>query len=312
MAKKLLGIDIGTGCIKLVDGEHCVILDTPDNVFDGDTFIAYDGMSEVIRDALKENGIRTKKCAIVLPDNEIYFNKITMPFMTEKQLRVNLPYEFTNVVGNDADSYLYDYAVIRYITDASGSPKDMELLAAACTKKLIDKYTEMCKKAGLKLVKALPRRLAISAILTEKQGDIALVELGYNHTRIDMYHDGMYDTGRSIDVGVSHLLDIVSEVLFCDKHIALSYLKNNKDDVIHHSKMQDSYDYIATEIMRAINFYTYENRDNTLESLFFYGGGYHIEPFVQAIRDAVSLKVSPISSDEDVMNALVAYGACEE
>ena len=39
MAKKLLGIDIGTGCIKLVDGEHCVVLDTPDNVFDGDTFI---------------------------------------------------------------------------------------------------------------------------------------------------------------------------------------------------------------------------------------------------------------------------------
>lgn len=312
MAKKLLGIDIGTGCVKIVDGSHCVVIDTPENVFDGDNFLAFDGMSDILKNVVKENGIRTKKCALVLPDTEIYFNKTTMPFMTEKQLRVNLPYEFTNVIGNEKDSYVYDYSLIRYITDSEGNPKEMELLVGACSKKIVDKYADMCKKAGLKLVKAMPRRLAISSILTEKQGDIALVDLGYHHTRIDMYHDGMYDTGRVLDVGISHMVDIVGEVLFCDSHIALSYLKNNKDDVIHHAKMQDAYDYIATEIMRAINFYTYENRNNTLETLFYYGGGYHLEPLIKSITDSVNLNVAPISSDEDVMNALVAYGACEE
>ena len=75
--------------------------------------------------------------------------------------------------------------------------------------------------------------------------------------------------------------------------------------------MKDLYDFIAVEIMRAINYYTYENRDNTLETLYYYGGGSAVTPLIETIRSTVDLDVKPISDDENVRKALAAYGASQ-
>ncbi len=311
MSKKVLGIDIGTGTIKLVDDSECVLIDTPDHVFDEGKFVAFDGMSDVLKQAIKEYGLKAKKCAFIIPDEEIYFTKTTMPFMSEKQLMVNLPYELSSVIGKEKDAYVYDYAVVRYINDDQGNPKELELLVGAVKKERIELYTEMMKKAGLKLVRAIPRKIAISQMLLDKEGDIAIADIGYSHTKIDMYKDGVFETGRVIDFGISSLVDVASELLYCDSHIALEYLKNNKDDVLNHPKMKDAYDYIAVEIMRAINYYTYENQENTLSTLYYFGGGYHFPMLIDSIKETVDLKVTPISDDEDIMNGLLAYGASE-
>lgn len=312
MDKKVLGIDIGTGVIKIVDGSNCILLDTPDHVFEEEKFIAFDGMSEILKEAIKEQGIKTKKCAMVIPDNEIYFTRTKMPYMSEKQLLVNLPYELNSVIGKEKDAYIYDYAVVSYINDEKGSPKEIELLVGAIKKERIELYTEMMKKAGLKLIRAIPRKIAISCMLSDKKmGDVAIADIGYTHTRIDMYKDGVFETGRVIDIGISSMVDVASDVLYCDKHIALEYLKNNKDDILHNQKMKDVYDSIAIEIMRAINYYTYENQENTLDTLYYFGGAYHLTPLIDAIKEAINLKVMPISEDENILNGLLAFGASE-
>ncbi len=311
MRKKMLGIDIGTGTIKIVDDHQCICIDTPDHVFDEDRFIAFDGMSSLLKETIKEYGLKTKKCAFVIPDQEIYFTKTTMPMMNEKQLMVNLPYELSSVIGKEKDAYIYDYSLIRYINDATGTPQEMELLVGAVKKERMELYQDMMQKAGLKLVRAIPRKIAISQMLTQSKGDIAIADIGYYHTSIDMYHDGVFETGRVIEVGISSMVQVASELLFCDSHIALEYLKNNKDNIWSHQKMKDVNDYIAIEIKRAINYYTYENRDNTLDTLYYFGGGYHYELLIDAIKDAVDLEVKPMSDDEDILNGLLAYGVIE-
>lgn len=311
MSGKVLGIDIGTGSVKLTDGSNWVVIDTPERVYDSDTFIAFDGMSELLHDTVKQQGIKTKKCGLIIPDKDVFFTKTTMPYMTEKQLKVNLPYELSNIVGKDKDSFIYDYSLVRYVNDNEGNPKEMELLAGAIKRTTMERYSEMFKKAGLKLVRAMPRRIAISQVLSAKQGDMALVDIGYSHTKIDMYRNGMFVTGRVLDSGIRTLADIAAEVLFCDQHIALEYLKTNKDDILHHEKMKDAYDYISIEIMRALNYYTYEFRDNTLETLYYYGGGSYITPLIENINSTVDLEVKPVSENEHVLQALAAYGASQ-
>ncbi len=312
MRKKMLGIDIGTGTIKLVDDSQCICIETPDHVFDEDRFVAFDGMSDLLKEAVKEYGYKTKKCALVIPDQEIYFTKTTMPMMNEKQLFVNLPYELSNVIGKEKDAYIYDYSLIRYINDSQGNPREMELLVGAVKKQRMEMYQEMMQKAGLKLVRAIPRKIALSQMLENCEGDIAIADIGYKHTRIDMYHDGVFETGRVIEFGISSMVQVASELLYCDSHIALEYLKNNKDGIWNHQKMKDVYDFIAIEIKRAINYYTYENRDNTLDTLYYFGGGYHYKLLIDAIKEAVDLDVKPMSDDEDLLNGLLAYGVIED
>lgn len=320
MKKDVVGIEIGSSTTKLVMDDSYIVVNTPENSVNGEELVAFDGMSEFIHDTLKENNMKAKKVALVLPDSDVYLNRVTMPYMTTKQLQVNLPYEFKKVIGKEKDSYLYDYALASYIQDDSGKIVDMDLLAGAVSSSLIEKYKEMFKKAGLKLVQATPRELAIMNVLRKSKkvtGDIALVDLGYSYTRIDIYKDGIYETSKTLEKGVKDMVDIASEILYCDTHIALEYLKVNKDNVLSHERMINLYENIAVEIMRAINYYTYENRENTLENLYVYGGGAHIESFVSTIKTNVSLDVQSIcalgSDEEDVLvDALAAYGASEE
>lgn len=202
--------------------------------------------------------------------------------------------------------YIYDYSLI------SRNDHEMDMFIGCIRRKQIERYQEMFHNAGMKLVSALPRQMALTKMLIERKGDIALVDLGYTHTRIDMFKDGVYETGRVLEYGVDAMVRIASEELYCDEHIALEYLKTNKNDVLHCEKMKDFYDYLSTEIMRAVNYYTYENQDNTLETLYYYGGGSNVLPFIETLKNTISLRVEAVSTDADVMNALCGYGASQE
>lgn len=291
MAKDLLGIDIGTSSVKFVTKDRCIFVDTPENALKDDELIAFDGMSDLIKETIKENGIRNKKVALVLPDSASYIQRCTMPYMSVKQLEVNLPYEFKQVVGQNKNDYLYDYAFV------SHTEKEMTLLAGAVEKTLIEKYEDMFRKAGLKLVKATPRQMAISDLLREtgRTEELAILDLGTNFTRIDIYKDGFYNTSRTVEKGVKDMTKIVADILFCDEHIARTYLFDNKNDVIHNEKMMDFYDDIAIRIARAINFYLYENQDNNLNTLYVYGSGSKVEPYMETIQSDVTIQVEPMS-----------------
>ena len=307
--KNKLGIDIGDSVIKFVFNDSCLTIDTPDNAVKDGSLVTFDAMADLIKETVKENGIKQKNVCLIIPDENVFLNRLHMPKMNEKQLMVNLPYEFKELVGNNKDDYLYDYAVI-------DNSDGLELLAAAVEKSLIEKYSEMFTTAGLKLVKALPRQLAISNLLrkTDNSGDVGFLDLGYSHTRIDIYNNYYFNAGRNLENGVKDMCDIVSEIKFCDSHTALNFLKEN-DEVLNNQKIIDYYEDISVKIARAINYYTYENRDNKLETLYYYGGGSHFEKFISVLEHACPIDVKPVSylfEGEDMLDVLDACGALED
>lgn len=310
MRKDLLGIDIGSSLIKFVTYDSYMTIDTPDNAVKDGELIAFDGIADLIKTTIKENNLKAKNVALILPDSNVYINRFKMPYMTIKQLETNLPYEFKDVVGKDKDDYLYDYCFIDH------DDKEMELIGGAVNKHIIEKYTDMFKSIGLKLVKATTRVMAITDLLGEANvtKDVAILGLGHSNTRIDIYKNGFYHTSRTLDVGVKDMLKIVSETLFCDEHIALKYLLDNKDDIQNNEKLKELYEDISVKITRAINYYIYENQDNTLENLYYYGGASVLEPYVKTISENCPLPLKSVkelfNTDDDVyVEALGAYGA---
>ena len=47
--------------------------------------------------------------------------RFEMPLMTEEQLRLNLPYEFHDYIGDEMDKYVFDYAMIQTKREDDGS-----------------------------------------------------------------------------------------------------------------------------------------------------------------------------------------------
>ena len=308
MSKDLLGIDIGSKEIKLVYKDKYISYQTPDNCVEGDELIAFDGMSDLLKTIIKENNIKCKNVALVLPDSLVYIDKIKMPYMTSKQLQVNLPYEFKDIVGRNKDDYLYDYAYVSTIYDDNNSPIELELIGSCILKSTINNYIDMFKKANLKLVRALPRQMAISNILIKNNelGNIALLDLGYSYTRVDFFKDGLYDATRILENGIKDMNKVASDSFYCDDHLSLSYLKNNKDNILASKKMNDYYDDLTLTINRAINYYLYENQDNTLSDVYVYGGGVHFEQLLSRIKNDLNLNVIDFEEEKDMLCALGA------
>lgn len=68
---------------------------------------------------------------------------------------------------------------------------------------------------------------------------------------------------------------------------------------------------IAVDVMRAINYYTYENRDNNLETLYVCGGGEGIPQLLKAIQETVPLNlVSLRTLSEGIVKDSLAMAAC--
>ncbi len=328
--KDILGIEIGNKTIKIAQLRRGVLrnfvaVNLPDNVVINNELVAFDAMSDILKETVRSNHFTTKNCALVLSESDVYLRRLTLPAMTEKQLLVNLPYEFKDYLSEDKDKYLYDYSMIGLIKDPEDEEKvtEMELLGAVVSKEKIEKYEQMFKRAGLKLIKAVPRETALSSLVQVlNQGseiaDFAILDLGHKTSKVDIFKEGVYEVTRTIEQGGENVEMVVADVLDVDEHVASQYLEMNKDNIQEHERCVDIYTSIATEIMRVMNYYAFENRDSNLETLYYCGGGSYIKRYVEEIASMVSLNLEPLSvfgpeEDKDAYTrGPAAIGACIE
>lgn len=172
MGKKYLGIDIEDRFLKLVVMKDGKVLKTclevmPDNIVMGGRIAAFHALSDYLRDTVRRNKIRVKDVAFALPSETYYIRRAKLPKMTAAQLQINLPYEFHDYLQDDTDQYVFDYSVL------SVDEKSMELLIAALSKRQVEQYKEMCKRAGLRLCKLVPDVLAIQEIVLPSENPAA-------------------------------------------------------------------------------------------------------------------------------------------
>lgn len=172
MGKKYLGIDIEDRFLKLVVMKDGKVLKTclevmPDNIVMGGRIAAFHALSDYLRDTVRRNKIRVKDVAFALPSETYYIRRVKLPKMTAGQLQINLPYEFHDYLQDDTDQYVFDYSVL------SVDEKSMELLIAALSKRQVEQYKEMCKRAGLRLCKLVPDVLAIQEIVLPSENPAA-------------------------------------------------------------------------------------------------------------------------------------------
>ncbi|MBP5279543.1 MAG: pilus assembly protein PilM, partial [Erysipelotrichaceae bacterium] len=217
----ILGIEIGNKTVKVVEIKgntlkNFAAVDLPDNIVVNNELVAFEAMGDLLKEIVREHRMSTRKAALVLPDTAVYIRRMVLPAMNEKQLMVNLPYEFKDVLSEEKDKYLYDYSMIGYREDSEGKVTDMELLGAVVNKALLEKYQAMFKRAGLKLVKAGPRETALSSLVSilnegSEKKDFAILDMGYKTTKVEIFKEGVYEVTRTIESGAEDIVNVIAE-----------------------------------------------------------------------------------------------------
>lgn len=302
MAKTYIGIEIGNYRMKMAvcineKLKQFISAELPENMVREGQIVSWESMADFIKEQLKEHHLQGKITAIVLPDGLTYIRRVEMPAMTVSQLKVNLPYEFHDFIADDKEKYFYDYAVDEMITDEAGVPKVMDLLTVAVKKSVIEQYRTMLRRAGLRLGLAAPEIAAYENIIRRHAAlegeteaavpDYGILDLGYVSVKLHIFTKGKYEITRSIEPGLEAMTEIVAETFGVDHHIAEVYKQKNHENVWENEGCTALYNRIAIELMRVLNFYSFNNPDNTLDRIYYCGGGAMITPLLEEITSVI-------------------------
>ena len=308
MAKTLLGIDIGCDSAKLalVTGRRVrktAIVPMPVNLVKDGRIVSSETMGELLRGAVKENGLKNRLAAVAYPNESVFIRNVTMPRMNEEQLKTNLPYEFRDYISDELKNYIFDYAMISgeaAKSDAEAVGEDIEnsmnLLAVAAPVVLLDETREYIRKAGMSLSIAAPCVCSFINLIRASQGEgsekeYCILDLGYRAIRMYMFRGDAHIVTRILEVGLDSLDNVIAEQFNVDEHLAHTYLITNYEQCQTSEYCTSAYNNIAVELLRAINFYRFSNPDSALSDVYLCGGGSTIDALSTAIQNQLDMSV---------------------
>ncbi|MFR3285686.1 MAG: pilus assembly protein PilM [Clostridium fessum] len=293
--KNCLGIEIGHYRIKIAYAEKGELKEFISERVQGMDLTDMHVCADLIKDLLKEYAIRCRNVVFVIRQEDVYVRRFEMPLMTEEQLRLNLPYEFHDYIGDEMDKYVFDYAMIQT------KERTMDLLGAACTKTLSQQF-EKAGKDGAPEARRYWSRQCLStgadSEYAQERKDYAVLDLGTQALRIHFFREGVYDITRTMEPGCEE----IEQIRLGDKNkmqeLGIEVEEENREETDKEKMaavLEEQYRTRAVQVMRVLNFYSFNNVNNTIDSLYYCGGGARYGELIDALKETLDLPVRSVA-----------------
>ncbi len=303
LKEKCAGFDFGSRYLHVAVRERgrikrVVMEALPEGLIRDGRILSYEAMSDFLRDIRKRKKFRVREAALSLPPSLCYCRRSRVPYMSDEQLRFNLPYEFRDYITGDKNDYFFDYTVVETITGEDGAPRELELVAAAVAKSLVRDYEEMFRHAGFRLKTIVPEELAYINLIRRgacENHSHCILDIGHSGIRLYVFNGDRYESVRALDFGCASLVDVIADHYNIDVHVAQTYLAENYDNATRLPACEAVYSDIALEVLKAVNFFNFNNRGVELSHIHLCGGGTKNEALVEALRAALPMPLEDMS-----------------
>ena len=202
----------------------------------------------------------------------------------------------------------------------------MNLYAAAVRRDLVEEYYGILRKAGLTLKNAMPAEMAWSNLIAQNDSTprkMAIVDIGHNTTRVNIFVNGSFVMGKDIDMAGALIDESIAADQQIDAFAARTRKEANMNNVLSSDAAIDAYQALAIEIMKIANFFTYSDTSKGahLNHLYYCGGSAVIEPLRTAILKATGMtmhhahrlvNLEDVASDQALYCALAAGAAIQK
>ncbi len=172
------------------------------------------------------------------------------------------------------------------------------MMAVGTHRSHLEDAQAVLRKAGLKLIKSAPALCAYIGLIRAQRDTLApgveeygILDLGYTAIRMYMFHGDKHVATRVLEIGLSSLDSVLSDLYGVDTHMAHTYLMTNFEGCQRREECMTAYENIAVELMRALNFYRFSNPDSALGDIWLCGGGAVIQPLAETIGDMLSIQL---------------------
>lgn len=222
-SKNILGIDIGTASIKIVEmkkdhnafklenyGELRSYQNQPDNAIQTSSFKMLDSeVANLLKQLLNAINTKTKKAVFSIPLFSSFITLIEIPRLTKKEIETAISFEAREYVPVPIEEVVLDWSIVGSLKSESfsqtkekvASSEKIQVLLVAVPKEIIEKYQRIARLAKLNLVGIEVESFALARSLTTKdKKTVCVLDIGAGSTNICIIEDGYIKLTHNLDI----------------------------------------------------------------------------------------------------------------
>ena len=249
-----------------------------------------DRIIEAIKEACKNLGLDSKKVNLSIAGPCIMMRYIIIPSMSEKELSQSLEVELEKYIPYKGEDVVVDHRILTKLSD-----NQILVLLVAAERKLINERVNLIKDAGLEPqlinVDALALIEAFRVILPRPKGVVAILDIGYQLSKLVVMEDDIPYFSRDIETGEYDIIQMISEKMNIDFDLAKEWGYHPKDKLKEITEIvKPGIDNLLDELFLSFE-YCERNLEKKVEQLYLSGGGSKVKVLLESIEKNPNLKI---------------------
>ena len=315
--KQLVGLDIGSSAIKLVqlkESKGRYILQKfgvkplePEVIVDG--MVMDEGrVVSAIRELFDETGVQNKQVAVSISGHAVIVKKISLPPLPDEELEGQVKLAAEQYIPFDINEVNIDFHVLP--ADLSGDKQvDMAVILVAAKKDKINELTELVKGAGL-----TPMVMDVDAFAIENMHAInypmaqdettALINIGASVMNVNIIRGGASLFTRDIPLGGNRYTEAIQ------RELGMSYEEAEESKKVKQGRdsgtgalsnvMNNMNGEVASEIARTVDYFKTSAANAELDRVLVCGGGAQAKGLIQQLGDRMQIPVELVDPFSEI------------
>jgi len=265
--KNILGLDIGTKTIKIVEIEkrekakpvlvNYKVVDVNGINTTSSDKLEIEKLSKLLSAILLESNFTTKNVNIALPEYAVFSRIIKLPKLKDKELASAIKYEAEQYIPLSMDEVNFDYSVV------TQTESEMEVMIVAASKVEVNRYLKIISSAGLVVNEIEPESFSVVRAVVQESDVLVptmIVKIGNTTTDIIITLGGSIRFTRTITTAGKAMTRALEQKLNFSEIQAEEYKINYG---LNESELEGKvakaispvFDVIVSEVKRAIAYY---------------------------------------------------------
>lgn len=283
----LLGVDIGTGSVKIVEIErtavnaivkNIAIADFDAAVFEDGRLVKPEELTAILQRQIAASGFNSRQAVAALGGRSMFVREITVPPMTETELREAVKWEAVQYLPYAPDRCYYDFALLGSSVNEAGQ----KVLLAAAPRETIDILTDVLTACDLQPVAIDGEAFALYRTLSKAENSLFL-DIGRHLSQIILYQHGVPVATRLSQVAGKRFTEVIVRVLKLGIREA-EQLKRQQENLLapvqpveKHPEIQKQMlqlvQELVQELRQTVEFYQSRNTALVVDKIIVGGGG---------------------------------------
>lgn len=304
-AKPVIGLDIGSSAIKLVEAEKkrggwvvrsFTSVNLPeDTIVDGE-IVNHAAVVEAIKNLIRESGVRSRLVATSVAGSSVIIKHISIPKTSPKEVEDQVYWEAEQYIPFDMKEISLDFDIVQ---EDMGDGK-MDILLVAAKKDFIEKRLATVKESGFQPYVLDVDALAMANVFWENydmtpDNAVVLVDVGASLTKINIVSDSTTIFTRDVAVGGKNLTQEIQNKL----GISFQEAEVLKIDACSTGQIPEEVlplvnaisENVALEIRRSLDFYAASPVQLPITAVFLCGGASRIPGLSNMLSEILGLPI---------------------